>query len=146
MGCIEESIDIAAPGDVVWRQMIDVERWPEMSESVRAAQRLDDGPFREGSEARMEINGAPTAVWRVTAFDEGRYFAWKPITRGIRTIAGHRIDTSGTNTRVTLTIETTGLMATIFQPMIARVSRRNMRQEAAGLKRVSEAAAAGARL
>ncbi|MBI5949675.1 MAG: SRPBCC family protein [Chloroflexi bacterium] len=134
----ERSIEIAAPPAVVWSILQDVSRWPEWTDSVRTVELIGDGPFGPGKRARLDVLGAPPAVWTVTAIDEGRSFTWESRARGVHTIAGHVIEPSGAGSRVTLTVEMSGLMASIFRPMIARVSRRNLAMEAEGLKRRSE--------
>ena len=57
---------------------------------------------------------------------------------GAKIMAGHTIDPAASGSRLTLSIGTRGLVAAIMSPFIKRVSVRNMKMEAEGLKRVSE--------
>ena len=50
---------IDAPPEVVWRVLIDVERWPEWTPTTDRIERLDEGEFRLGSRARMKLKRRP---------------------------------------------------------------------------------------
>ena len=54
------TVEISAAPDQVWGVLTDVERWSEWTETVTRVQRLDDGPLREGSRARISQPGSPT--------------------------------------------------------------------------------------
>ncbi len=99
---VERSIQINAPPAAVWAVMVDVERWPRWAESVRTVERLDDGAFGLGSEAQLRVRGAPTSVFSVTEFTDGRSFTWDTRTRGIRAGASHVIEADGDGSNVTL--------------------------------------------
>ena len=49
----EHTTRIEAPPAEVWRVPLDIDRWPEWAPTVTAAQRLDDGPFRVGTQVRI---------------------------------------------------------------------------------------------
>src|SRR3712207_4077807 len=89
---VVERIDIAAaPGDV-WTVMLDVERWREWTPTITSIERLEGGPFRVGSRARVRQPKLPTAVWTVTVLEPGRYFEWRNVSPGLRSVAGHRAE------------------------------------------------------
>ena len=50
----ETTVQIDASPQSVWEVMTDVERWPEWTTSVQRVERLDDGPLRVGSRARLK--------------------------------------------------------------------------------------------
>jgi len=135
----ERKQHIDVPPDVVWSVTTDIPSWPSWTQSCSAAERLDSGPLRVGSEARMRLAGAPTTTWRVTSMDEGRSWAWEANARGVRTVASHEVTpAAGGGTDVRLAVEYSGFMATLFRWMLDRVSDRNLAWEAEGLARESE--------
>jgi len=50
---------VVAPPEAVWDLFVDVERWPEMTESISRLRRLDSGPLRVGSEAMCTSRACP---------------------------------------------------------------------------------------
>jgi hypothetical protein len=51
------SVDIHAPSDKIWSELIDVERWPEWTRSMTKVERLEAGPFSPGSGQTSEKRG-----------------------------------------------------------------------------------------
>jgi len=136
---VERTIDINAPPERVWAVMVDVERWPEWTESIRSVERLTGEPFGLASEARLRVKGAPeSTVWRVTEYTERQSFTWETHARGVHSRASHVIDPEGDGSRVTLSVTNSGWPARLFAPFIAMIGRRNLRLEAEGLKRRCE--------
>jgi carbon monoxide dehydrogenase subunit G len=137
---IERTIKINAPPDRVWTVMKDVERWPEWTESMKSVERLDKGDFGLGSKAKLKIRRSPNAnVWTVTELTPNRSFTWETNSGGVKGVATHVIEPDGNSSKVTLTVDLSGPVATIFSPIIAGQSRKNVDMEAEGLKRRSEA-------
>ncbi len=135
---VERTVRINAPPDAIWAVMMDVERWPEWTESIRSVQQLDSGPFALRSEARLRVRGGPASVWRVTELTEGQSFTWESDVGGVHSRASHVIDPEDDGSRVTLTVTISGLPATLLAPFLAWAGRRNLRMEAEGLKRRCE--------
>ena len=95
-----------APPAQVYRLFIDVERWPELTQSMRSVRRLDDGPIRVGSEATVRQPRLPSARWRVTEMEPDRRFAWETSAGGVTTVGDHLVEPDGTGSRITLTLRT----------------------------------------
>jgi carbon monoxide dehydrogenase subunit G len=138
---IDRTVNINASTERVWAVMADVERWPEWTESMKSVERLDSGEFGLGSTAKLKIRRSPSAnVWTVTELMPNRSFTWETNSGGVKGVATHVIEPDGNGSKVTLTVDLSGIVATLFGPMIAGQSRKNVEMEAEGLKRWCEAA------
>ena len=134
----EIHVDIAAPPARVWSVMSDIERWHEWTTTVRSIQRLDNGPLRIGSRARVRQPKLPPAEWTVTALDEGRGFIWITRSPGVTVVADHMVAPTGSGAHATLSIRFDGLLAPLVAWMTKGLNRRYLAIEAAGLKYRSE--------
>jgi uncharacterized membrane protein len=136
------SITINAPAQRVWEVLTDVERWPESTASMTRVQRLDNGPFRIGSGAKIEQPKLPTMTWTVTDLQPGRSFSWSTGSAGVTTVADHRVEpVTADSTTVTLSVHEKGPLAPLVQLLYGGITRRYVTMEAEGLKRVVEAGA-----
>ncbi len=136
---VERTIEIEAPPEVVWKVMIDVEKWPEWTRSMRKVEVMGDAPFGKGSSARVAARMTPRAVWTVTEFEENRSFTWEAKTANSVAVAEHVIEPVETGSSVTLSVTVTGSwIVKVAGPVMAIAIRRSVRQEAEGLKRRSE--------
>jgi uncharacterized protein YndB with AHSA1/START domain len=134
---------IAAPSAIVWDILIDVERWPEWTPTMKSVKRREETPFAIGSTARISQPRLPMATWTVTEFDAGRSFTWEAPLLGGRMIGGHTVESDGAGgTKLTLTLDNRGALAGVLGWLTARTARSYATKEAAGLKARAEAAAA----
>ena len=102
IGCtIWNMIDVTrestAPVDRLWSTISDVRHWPQWLPTVDAVTPLDpDRPDEVGASYTVEQPGLPTAVWTITAWEEGRSFTWEsrparhPLGRHPHPAAGRR--------------------------------------------------------
>ena len=127
-----------ASPEQVWALFVDVERWPEMTRSISAARRVDEGPLRVGSEAIIEQPRLPKASWRVTELESGHSFTWETSALGITTVGGHIVDADGQGSRITLTLRMHGPLARLLYAITSRLSRRYLTMEMEGFRRTAE--------
>ena len=132
------TVDIAAPPQRVWQVMTDIERWPEWTQSVERAKRLDSGNFRVGSRARLKQPKFLPAVWEVTELDAPRGFTWVSRSPGVVASAKHRIEPTNNGTRVTLSVAYAGMLGGLVAKLLGGITDRYLMYEAAGLKQRSE--------
>ena len=136
--CITVEID-AAP-ERVWDVMTDVERWPEWTETVTSVTRLDEGPLRLDSRARLEQPKLPPTEYVVTELSPGRSFTWVATSPGVRTTARHDVEAlPNGGTRVRLGVEQAGPLGKVMGRLFFKgLTDRYLAAEAAGLKVRSE--------
>lgn len=129
------TVEIAAPAERVWEVLVDVERWSEWTETVTQVRRLDEGPLRPGSRARISQPKIPETEYVVTALDPGRSFTWVATGPGVTTTARHEVEAlSGDRTRVRLVVELGGWLGSVMGRFYRGLTDRYLANEAAGLK------------
>jgi len=138
MRTFHKSIDIAAPPQRVWKVMIDVERWPEWTKSMKTVRRLDGGAFGIGSRAHVSQPKLLPTVWTVTRFDPDRSFTWSAASVGFRVSGSHSVEPNGTGSRASLSLQFDGLLGGIVGRLLRKLNVEYMDMEAAGLKKRSE--------
>ena len=133
----EDSTVIDAPVDVVWRLTTDVAAWPAFMPTVERVERLDDGPLRVGSTARLKQPGQTPAVWTVTRLEEQREFTWETRRLGLRMAGRHLLEPAGDGTRNTLVVEVTGPGAKLFGLLLGGAIDRAIREENAAFRKAA---------
>ncbi len=140
------TVEIQASPGGVWAMLRDIERWPEWTPTVTSIQRVDRGPLAVGSRARIRQPKLLPAEWQVSELEEGRSFTWVSRSPGVRVTARHWVEADGGGSRVTLSLEFSGLLG----PLVARLTRslsvRYLALEARGLKERIEGSAASPHL
>jgi carbon monoxide dehydrogenase subunit G len=138
---LENSLMIAAPKDVIWAVTIDVERWPEWTPTMQRVERLDDGPFRVGSQARVKQPQFNETIWTVTAMEPGHGFSWQTRVSGMTMVASHEIVPSGAGCISRLCLDIKGWPAVLLGPFVRKGAIKAMATENEGLRDRCEAMA-----
>lgn len=140
----ENVVTIDAPVDVVWRLTTDIENWPAVTPTVTRIVRLDSGPLRVGSRARIKQPRQSEAVWTVTRIADGREFTWQTRRLGLTLIGSHLLEAVDGGCRNTLTLDAVGLGSGLFGRVFGRLMRTAIETENAGLRaRAQQERAAG---
>src|ERR1700730_3892826 len=131
-------VDVKAPPDRVFAVLCDIERWPEWTPTMTSVRRMDDGSFAVGSRARVRQPKLLPAVWQVTELEEKRSFTWVTRSPGIQIKARHVAEAAGAASRVTLSLEFSGLLGPLVARLYRNLNQRYLATEAKGLKERSE--------
>ncbi len=130
--------EIAASPRNVWAVLIDIERWPEWSASMQQVTRLEPGPLRVGSTARVQQPKVRPTVWTVTELAHQRSFTWTASSPGIRLTGYHEITPTACGVSAVLTFAITGPLARIAGLLGGSRIRSYVDMEAEGLKQRAE--------
>ena len=137
----EDSTTIDAPIDTVWSVLIDVERMPEWTPSMRSVHLLQGPALRRGSRVRIKQPRLVASTWTVDLFDPPRDFSWHSRVGSVQTTASHLLEDHGRTTLATFSIRHTGLGARVAALLVGRLTRRYINFELHGLKARAEQAA-----
>ena len=132
----EVEFEVAAPVEQVWNLLVDIERWPEWSESMTSVRRLGTGPLAVGERAVVKQPKLPELTWEVTELVEGSSFVWVARSPGITTTGGHYITPGGGGARtakVRLTIDQNGPGAKLVGLFTNSLTRSYLQMERRGL-------------
>jgi hypothetical protein len=136
------TIDIDAPPAAVWAVMSDIERWSQWTASISSVERTSSGPLGVGSTAHVRQPKLAPADFVVTQWEPDRGFDWVTTNALVTAVGGHWIEATPGGSRVTLSVEFSGLLGGLVAWLYGGLTRRYIAMEADGLKRVSEAAPA----
>jgi uncharacterized protein YndB with AHSA1/START domain len=132
---LRTSIDVAAPPERVWEVLVDVERWPEWTDSVSRVRPLDAGPLAVGSRVEVSQPRIPTGTYIVTALAPGRAFTWEQRQPGSTVSAHHEcVPTPDGGTQVQLSVVMGGTVGGVVGRLYRKLTERYLEMEAAGLK------------
>jgi uncharacterized protein YndB with AHSA1/START domain len=114
---VERSFDVDAPPKTIWQILMDTDRWPEWNASIEKVEWTRGDTIEEGNRVRITQPRLPTREWEVIEVEAGRYFAWRVVAFGVRTVGTHDVGPiDGGHSLVTLGILQTGFLA----PIVAR--------------------------
>jgi uncharacterized membrane protein len=132
----EATIDVAAPAQRVFDVYSDVERWPQWTTSVTSVERLDHGPLRVGSRARIKQPRLPVAVWEVIDLVPGHSFTWTARGPGIVTTGTHLVGPGSRDgqVKVTAALDQEGPLGPLLGLLTTRLTNRYLETEVRGLK------------
>jgi hypothetical protein len=105
---ISNELFVNASVERVWDLTVDVEAWPHVTPTMTSVTRLDNGPMRVGSSARVVQPRQRPAVWTVTRLEPSQVFEWQTKVMSVMMTARHQLTSEGDGCRNALHIELTG--------------------------------------
>ena len=137
----EETTLIDAPVELIWRLTTEIADWPAFMPTVQRVERLDDGPLRVGSSARLKQPGQNAAVWTVTRLEPLREFTWETHRMGVHLAGRHLLAPEGSGTRNTLVLEASGAASGVVSVLFGGQMRKSLHLEGEAFARQAAAAA-----
>ncbi len=135
-------IEVAASPERVWDVLVDVERWPQWTDSVSSVRLLDARPLAVGSRVAISQPRIPTGTYTVTALRPGRSFTWEQRQPGSTVQAHHQCSPlPDGGTRLELQVVMSGPLGRIVGRVYRGLTQRYLALEAAGLKARAEGTA-----
>lgn len=135
---MRHSTFINCPAQKVWEATTDIDSWPDWAPTVQTARRLDRRRFGIGSQASIKQPMQPRTIWIVTAFEDGRHFAWETSGKALRMRATHRVTPLDGGARCTLEFELIGPAARFLGVFLVPFIWGALVLENRGLKRWCE--------
>jgi uncharacterized membrane protein len=135
----DDSIEIAAPPQLVWDVFSDVERWPDWTDSVTSLAGLDGPALAIGKRFAIKQPGMQKLVWKVTEIDPGSSWTWVQRSPGVQVTARHWVTAQpGGGTLVRQQLEQRGALGSLVGRLMVKKTKRFLELEAQGLKARSE--------
>jgi len=131
---------IEASVEQVWDLTVDIEAWPRLTPTITSVERLDDGPLRVGSSARIVQPKQRPAVWTVTRFDAPHAYEWETKILTVTMAGTHHLVAEGEHCRNELRVELSGFGSGLLRRLLGRTMRQAIETENAGFKREAERA------
>lgn len=140
---IEHELVIRAPVEKVWELTERIEDWPSLSSNFSRIERLDDGPLRLGSRARVSQPGLGTRVWTVTRLQPRTLFEWQTKLGSVRMTGTHLLAPEGDGCRSTLLLTLRGPGAGLLGRLAGQRMQEAVRNENSGMAASAERLAHG---
>lgn len=136
---VEHELELSASPQRLWELTLDIERWPEITPTIKEVTRLDEGPLRVGSRARLRQPGQRAKVWTVTTLDTERCFAWAASLAGSTVTGIHELEPTAQGVRSTLRVTLEGRTAWLVGPLLRPAVARAIAKENAAFQEAAEA-------
>ena len=130
---VEKSMEISAPAQAIWEELVKVNSWPDYKPFVKKASTVG-GPLSAGSRLKMTLlMGGPAAVpltVTISEFVPGKRLAWTGGVKGVvSAVHSFDLEESGGKTKVTSREEFQGALLWVMLLMVTRADLENLHQQ-----------------
>jgi uncharacterized membrane protein len=137
---IRDELVIAAPVERVWDLTLDVEQWPSLTPTMTSVERLDDGPIRVGSTAKVVQPRQRPTTWTVTRLEPRSLFEWQTKVGPVTMTAVHQLTATNEGCANTLVVKLSGVGSGLLSRLVGSKIRQAIATENAGFKAAAEQA------
>jgi uncharacterized protein YndB with AHSA1/START domain len=135
----KDSVEIAAPPQLVWDVLTDVEHWPDWTASVTSLVGLDAPALAVGRRFAIKQPGMSKLVWTVTEIEPGSSWTWVQRSPGVLVSARHDVIAQPDGrTLVRQQLDQRGALGALVGRLMVKKTKRFLELEAQGLKARSE--------
>jgi uncharacterized membrane protein len=131
---ITDTLEIKGSVEDVWAATIDVESWPNLTPTITSVERLDDGPLRIGSTARIVQPKQKPRVWTVTELTAPYRFAWETQVGKVTMTGTHDLTPTEGGCRNTLGVQLSGRGSGLLRLLVGRTMRKAIALENQGFR------------
>ena len=128
---VDESVEIAAPPEKVWKVFTEDQNWPHWNPVVRRVRHLSGARWRLGWEFELVVKNAPLPPWKsrpvVLEVNVPVLVRWFSVTPGLSVMHWFLFENCETGTRATSYQEFTGILVPLlrlFHGSTSQVIRR----------------------
>jgi uncharacterized protein YndB with AHSA1/START domain len=132
-------IDIAAPPELVWAVLTDIDNWPSWNPEVKGASLA--GPLAPGAQFRWKA-GPGTITSTLESVEPPKVIAWTGKTFGIKAVHLYRLDPRGDTTIVKSDESWDGLVVRLFRGPMTKTLQKSTESGLRHLKTEAERRAA----
>ncbi len=122
----------------VWAILMDLEKWPEWTNTVRSIEQVGRNHFGMGSCVRITPLTRGADDWTVTSWQPYRGFTWSRRSFGLVIRTRYTVVPAGIGTKATILVRFDGPLAPLAAFLAKRTVVREMEMEAVGLKKRAE--------
>lgn len=128
-----KTIDSSA--ETIWKTLIDVENWPNITPSITSITPLDGSPIATGNRYRVVQPKLRPTTYVVTHLEPCRNFTWEASSFGYKIMAEHLIRESATTCELVIRLSFHGLLAPIIGLIAGATTKEYIELESEGFKK-----------
>jgi len=124
---VRRTFAVGVPPEEAWRQLVEIQRWPEWAPHITSVTVSPPGPLGPESRGALHIKRLGRNTFRMTAWDPPTRWEWTGGVPGLRIHYDHRFTAAEpAGTTLDWTVELQGPLAPLVRPVFARVYGRNV--------------------